>query len=581
MTEDLIHKLISKRYLLVAVILLPLTASVVSGAPPHPDLVARAAAGEIELPYYLSHYHQLRSKGVNDPDIHPGTVDKRSDGMLALSPRYAGEFRVLAVLVDFADNPASVDGSFFDSLVFGDVGPTVREYYREVSYDQVLMTSVDLPSDLGWRRAPQTYAYYVNGQNGIGSYPQNSQKLVEDIIEQIDPLVDFSIYDNDGDGDVDGLVVIHAGQGAEYGGGSDDIWSHKWNISGQYRDGVYLSSYTIQPEYLTMPGDQTIGVIAHELGHVFGLPDLYDTDYSSHGVGKWGLMSFGSWLGPRGRGESPAHLCAWSKMELGWITPTGVVQAVLAQTIANVEETGECFRLSISDTAGSEYFLVENRQRTGFDSYLPGSGLLIWHIDDAQDGNTGEWYPGLATSTHYQVALEQADGLYELERKSDHGDAGDPFPGSLARTSFNATTIPNSNAYNGTISSLAVENITLIGSVVQADLLVGYSDDSLVTGGEDPPLPERVTLAQNYPNPFNPSTTISFATAGSARAVVEVYNSLGQKAATILDRVVPAGETSVVFDGIGENGRQLASGVYYYRVALAGFEEAKKMVLVR
>ncbi len=553
-----------------------------AAAPPHPDLLDKLAKGEEKLPYHLTHLDEGRQKGIDQAEPKRSFLSKTSDGSMSLSPVITGQFRALAILVDFSDNPASVSSTDFDSLIFGTLGATVANYYAEVSYDLVQLSSVDLPSDIGWQRAPETYAYYVGGANGTGTYPNNSQKLVEDLIDLIDPVVDFSRYDNDQDGLVDGLIVIHAGPGAEYVGGSDKIWSHKWNINTRYRDGVGLSAYTIQPEYLTSPGDQTIGVISHEMGHLFGLPDLYDTDYSSNGVGKWGLMSFGSWLGPQGKGESPAHLCAWSKMQLGWLNPIDVVLDRISEPINNSEENALVYRLYPGETGATEYFLVENRQKIGYDSYLPGSGLLIWHIDDSRNSNTGEWYPGLSASTHYQVALEQADGLYELEHKSDHGDGGDPFPGSFANTTFNAASSPSSNTYGGTVSPVSVNNINIVDGVAYADLSVGI-DDTLAGGGEDPEpvLPQRVELHQNYPNPFNPSTTISFSTVVPGRALVEVYNSLGRKVVTLMDETVAAGVTTVTFDATPNDGTELSSGVYFYRIVVGDREETKKMVLLR
>jgi immune inhibitor A len=572
---------LSKWVVLAAMKLLLVSSAV--AAPPHPGLVLRLASGDTKIPYHLVNLDEVRSKGVDRVESRTGVAAKSADGSFSASPGIVGQFKVLAILVDFADNAAAVSTVDFDSLIFGSEGATVSEYYREVSYDLVQLTSVDLPSDLGWRRAPQTYAYYVNDRNGTGSYPNNSQKLVEDLVDMVDPLVDFSDYDNDGDGMVDGLVVIHAGFGAEYGGGSDVIWSHKWNITARSRDGVTISTYTIQPEFLSVPGDQTIGVISHELGHLFGLPDLYDTDYSSFGVGKWGLMSFGSWLGPLDKGESPAHLSAWSKMQLGWLTPVDVLDDLTSEMILNAEQNAVAYRLYTADTANNEYFLIENRQHIGFDSYLPNTGLMIWHIDDSKDTNTREWYPGMAASSHYLVALEQADGLYELELKTDYGDGGDPYPGTFARSSFNSASAPNSDTYSGEVTTVSVENISVVGNTAYADLTSGMSDGGLASGGgdEEPLIPQSLELAQNYPNPFNPTTTIRFSTPNAAHARVEVFNSLGRKVANIFDQNVPAGETTVLFDASDGDNVQLASGVYFYRIVIGDQEETKKMVLLR
>src|SRR3990172_9249534 len=121
-----------------------------------------------------------------------------------------------------------------------------------------------------------------------------------------------------------------------------------------------------------------IGVIAHEFGHDLGLPDLYDTDGSSNGgVGEWDIMATGSWNGSP-RGTQPAHMTAWAKIKLGWLTPTVVTSALLGQSIGRAETNPVAFQLVIrTSSAGDEYFLVENRQATGFDASLPGAGLLV------------------------------------------------------------------------------------------------------------------------------------------------------------------------------------------------------------
>ena len=183
---------------------------------------------------------------------------------------------------------------------------------------------MNLPSSIGWQTAPQTYASYVDGKNGTGAYPNNSQKLLEDLVDAVDPVVDFSLYDNDANGFVDVILVIHSGTGAEFFGNNDDIWSHKWSITPRAKDGVWISSYTIQPEFWIAPGDMTIGVYAHELGHVLGLHDLYDTDYSANGLGQWALMTVGSWNGPSPGGGTPAHPSPCSLFQMGCHTASTV-----------------------------------------------------------------------------------------------------------------------------------------------------------------------------------------------------------------------------------------------------------------
>lgn len=548
----------------------------VMGMPPRPVDGDAELASRYQASYYLQHLDELRAQGLCAADhfLQNNVAAKTADGK---APAITGTFRVLALLVEFSDDTNKVAASFFDSLVFSSSGPTVKSYFSEVSYTQLDLVTVNLPTALGWRTAPQTYAYYVNNEQGVGTYPHNSQKLVEDLVDQVDGVVNFANYDNDGNGYVDVLLVVHAGTGAEFSGLNTDIWSHKWAISPRLKDGKYISSYTVQPEYWQTPGDMTIGVYAHELSHGFGLPDLYDTDYSSNGVGRWCIMATGSWNGPGGMGGSPSHPCAWSRAEMGFQTVTNVAANQNGQSIASVESGGPIYRLWTSGGVSPEYFLVENRQRTGFDTYLPNSGLLIWHIDDNKSGNTQEWYPGQAAASHYLVALEQADGLYELEHRTDAGDAADAFPGSGSVTAFNAVSTPTSNSYAGANTFVAVNNITPSGANIVADLIVG-----LAAGAEDPvELPSVFDLAQNYPNPFNPTTEIAFTLSDSGPVTLEVFNIVGQKVRTLLNDRAIAGSQSVIWDGTSDAGDDVSSGIYMYRLTVGDRTTARKMVLVR
>ncbi|HEX2897803.1 MAG TPA: M6 family metalloprotease domain-containing protein, partial [candidate division Zixibacteria bacterium] len=510
--------------------------------PPHPDLMDRVAAAKVIKPYYMEHSNEIHKKGVCQPEhfFKPG-VTFRND---QLASPAAAPFRVLAILVKFSDHDSSVSANFFDSLVFGANGTTVRNYYSEISYAQLDMITVNMPSSLGWRTAPQTYDYYVNDSNGFGSYPQNSQKLVEDMVDQIDGLVNFSQYDNDGNGFVDCLLLIHSGTGAEFSGSSSDFWSHKWSITPRQKDGVFISSFTVQPEFWIAPGDMTIGVYAHELGHGFGLPDLYDTDQGSYGIGKWCIMSYGSWNGPYPGGGSPAHPCAWSRIEMGFATATNITSNQSDVDILDVEQNSTIYRLWTSGNMGNEYFLVENRQRTGYDTFLPQSGLLIWHIDDAKAGNTQEWWPGQPNANHYKVALEQADGSFELEHRIDQGDGFDVFPGLGNNTSFDAVSSPNSDAYTLGTSFVGVQNISALGNVINADLIVGFSAGI----GDETELPNTFELAQNYPNPFNPYTTISFSLPVNSQVGLEIYNLKGELTASLVNQRLSAGNHSYVWD---------------------------------
>src|SRR5215831_17531934 len=368
-----------------------------------------------------------------------------------------GAVRVIVVLVQFSDKALGQTAAHFNDLFFSsDVLPhgSVKEYYSEVTAGLVdIVGEVVGPFTL-----PQTLAWYANNNFGIGrpSGTPRANIMARDAAVAADPSVNFAPYDNDRNGFVDAFIVVHSGSGGEQTGNSGDIWSHKWTLpSALSADGTQIFAY------LTIPEDARIGVCAHELGHLlFGFPDLYDTDDTSEGIGNWCLMAGGSW---NGGGDVPAHPSAWCKVQQGWATVTNVTTGGVT-SIADVKATHNVHRLWKDGAGGSEYFLLENRQRTGYDANLPGDGLLIWHIDEAQPGNTDE--------NHYKVALMQADGKRDLELDHNRGDGGDPYPGSSGNTSFNSTSTPNSNSYAGQLTCVAVTGISASSPTMSASLVV-------------------------------------------------------------------------------------------------------------
>jgi M6 family metalloprotease-like protein len=367
-------------------------------------------------------------------------------------------------------SPAQLQQQLFD-------GPnptgTITQYYDQISRGYLTLTGTVYGAQGGGLfqvSQPDTYYEGPAGCNGFCGSAHTGEYLKE-LLDGADPWVDFSRFDNDGpdgvpnSGDDDGYVDVVAFVQPESGGdcGNDNIWSYHWTYDAWWgapyttddpsANGGYIrvSDYTIQP--LLSCDDSSlieIGVFAHELGHAFGLPDLYDIDYSSRGIGIWGLMGAGSWGGDMYHPQTPTHMCAWSKEQLGWVDPVPVYGDPTEFSLPAVETSGEVLKAFPHGIPGNEYFLIENRVQTGFDSDLPTSGIAIWHVDSAVTGNQND--------THRLVDLEEADGLDQLDAYTSFGDAGDLFPGAASAPAFDDTTYPDAHTYAGNPTGLGVSN---------------------------------------------------------------------------------------------------------------------------
>ncbi len=404
--------------------------------------------------------------GFNDGLIYPpgmGPVPAPKTGVslsmaAALAPQTTRKLHALALLVDFSDNKGTRPAADFQKMLFDATNPnSMTSYYKKIS-GGALQVSGDVK---GYVRAPKAYTFYTNGQSGTGNtFPKNTPGLLQDALTKFTATNSLAPYDTDGDGFVDGIFLIHAGGGAEAEANATKrknmIWSHKWTLPTPFvKNGVRVFAYSTEPE------DGKVGVFCHEFGHVLGLPDLYDTSNRTEGVGDWCLMGGGSW---GGGGASPTRMSCWCLTRLGWIKPT-VVTTAKSLTLPTLEvDPAACYRLWTGGAAGPEYFLIENRQKTGMDKSLPGSGLAVWHVDERQSGNTNP----LA----YMVGLVQADGLKELEQAINRGDAGDLFPGTKKVTGFSDTTNPSTRANSGTASKVKISAITVEGTRIKAKVKV-------------------------------------------------------------------------------------------------------------
>jgi immune inhibitor A len=491
--------------------------------PPHPSLDGLIAAGKAKLPTFYTDRARVAQRAAARAKAKALTKAPKKGVAKAGAP-ISGSIKALAVVVDFSDKVHTVTATYFDTLIFAPPVASglgsVRDFYNKVSYGQVDIITVNLPSSKGWVRAPQTYDYYVNSAYGTDSpYPNNSQKLAEDVVDALHTAgVDFSQYDNTGSGVTAPIMLIHAGPGAEASGDVHDIWSHSWSLQNpRTYNGVTIQDYVIMPEYWynvnAATSDMTIGVFAHEMAHGFwSLPDLYDRTYSSYGLGDWSLMASGSWNGPNGLGGGPAWPDAWSRVQMGFVTPAEVTGSVTGQSIPqtynNPAPAHTVLKLNSPVLGSQEYFLIENRQQTPntYDLYLPGSGLLIYHVDEAM-WNYALWndnpcivFPSCnCAAAHYLVALLQNDGIRDLERMVNTGDSFDPFPGSNFWRNWSMATNPSSGSwYTCSDTGISLANISNSGAVMTANITVPTT--AWATGVNPSALSNRCRQGKNAAN---------------------------------------------------------------------------------
>jgi M6 family metalloprotease-like protein len=547
-------------------------------------------------------------------------------------PLVSGNWKTLVILIDFPDyhwdnghDPYFANGdstrtyvqSHYSSMLFSDISykdpfatnaytGSLRDFYRDNSYGQFLVSGTVTV----WYRAPHTYRYYCNTDGVAGTTDDYGWArsdsgmvwdLVRDAVTAANPTVDFSQFDNNHDGKVDGLFVVHAGPGAEAVASNNSsaavgyIWSHKWSIPNMVVDGVTVSGYTMEPE------DGTVGVFCHEFGHDLGLPDLYDVDYSSEGMGEWDLMSSGGWCRRPGDpyGTCPAHMSAWCKTQLGWVVPTNVTSPRIAQSIPPVETSPAVYRLWTNGASGGEYFLIENRQNIGFDvgltrrqydyGLLPANGLLIYHVDESMPDNTNEAHKRIdvVEATPYWTGTSWFEQLDRARsRPSDQylsnpnrGDNGDPWPGwsgvnatltdyvgPRSRDAFGPTTSPSSNAYSGAPSGVALTHIALSGANVVADLYT--STPTAIAAGARVDARRAVALAGPSVLRDHASVTLTVA-AAEAPAAVRVIDARGRTVRELYRGRAEAGDHVLTWDARDANGHVVPSGVYILRAEVS------------
>lgn len=439
-------------------------------------------------------------------------------------PDSRGSMKLLCILMEFPDKPFVKTNQDFQNLFnqvgynFGGASGSVHDYYAEASYNTLNLT-FDV---VGPYQTYENMAFY--GSNSFG----DASQMAYEAINHAQNVVDFSDYDNDNDGTVDGLYIIFAGNGEEAGAGGDAIWSHAGWISA-FHDGVQIDGYACSPEHRGASGNSItyIGVICHELGHVLGAPDYYDTNYetggSYEGTGNWDLMASGSW---NNSGRTPAHPNPRIKVyTYQWadVTILSTAQTVLLPT--SLYYQNGFYR--INTNTNNEYFILENRVSSNFDIGIPGYGMMIYRC--ASNVNSGS-----INTTHrqkfYPVAANSSQSLPTANVYGSINALSCPWPGSLNKTTFTDSTTPSMKSWANANTNKPITNISLnpLSNVISFDFMGGGSLPSHTVF-----IPQRVgvnvvpeaTATNPVPNNGSFSFTVTLAnTHSNSNLIVRVGN---------------------------------------------------------
>ncbi|MBP5344713.1 MAG: M6 family metalloprotease domain-containing protein [Bacteroidales bacterium] len=424
---------------------------------------------------------------------------QRKNAPAAASP-YTGQKKGLILLVNFTDvsfqeendwtlynNIANTPG-YTDDLGFEG---SVYDYFKEQSHGLFELT-FDVVGPLALSK-PASY-YGQNNRYGQDKHP--AQMVIEAIGLAKQQVSDWSQYDWDNDGEVDQVMVIYAGEGEATGGDASTIWPHEFDLYSASHGGdgtgpvtvaenLVVNTYAVANEcsedgfgFMEVEG---IGVICHEFTHCLGLMDMYDTEYTgNYGMYDWSLMDNGSY---NGYGFVPAGYTSFEKYSIGWLTP---IELTAETSVTDLQPLSSAHAAYIIRNAAypDEYYMLENRQLSGFDRELPAAGMLILHVDYDKNVWDGNAINAGGNDAHEHCTIFHADGMnyfadystrlnkktviddeyYELRDKLKADVQGDVYPqannNQLTNTSTPRAFLYNKNTDGRKLMNVSITNIT-------------------------------------------------------------------------------------------------------------------------
>ena len=459
-----------------------------------------------------------------------------------------GTDSLLVILVGFSDVPFTYTNQNFVNLVsqpnYNGYG-SVRDYYLDNSNNQFNMAI----RVVGPYTLPNNMAYYGSNVNEN----ENIQNFVRDVIDLADPDVDFSHFDNDNDGEVDGIHIIYAGTPESSTGNDDEIWPHRWSLwmYQVYKDNTLIWTYSCSAEKRNSTQMDGIGTMCHEFGHVLGFPDNYDTDYeesngNSVSTGYYDLMASGSY---NNNGDTPPYLSVGEKIITNWVTVDTLSSPrdnARLRAINGTADTGYYVGVPNSD----EFFIFEMRKKAGWDLFIPGEGMLIYHGDRVKINNWLTYGNNTinVTPSERGWVIEPSTGVY-----NDGTNAYAPF-GSISNINSFSPNSPNAPQLNdGTlIPNLSVTSIHYTSNNTMA---FNYNSSNLEIEVNETP------TGDTYPDGFLATGYLENVGSHNVTSKGIVYST---------NASCPFNSNNAIYDN--SNGEEisvlvsnLSSGKYYYR----------------
>lgn len=426
--------------------------------------------------------HEVKIGGLALTDTNARTSSMKSESSLTPSTP-APHQKILVVLVGFANVQISQTDAFWSETFFSDTQKSVHNYYDQVSGGKVSFEPASENSaDAAHNGAVNDGVVRVQmGYNhpaaqGYTNTEVTQEQIAAAAIDAVEAaassIPNLAAYDTNGNGVLEQselhIVTIFAGY--EMSGGYsiyNAIWGHAASYEptgvGNLGGGLKLGGYMAVGEKMDAANPITIGVFCHELGHSLGLPDLYDYGYDSMGLGGHSLMALGNWGAEAGGqpGSTPVHLDAWSKIQLGFVTPTNI--SANGTYTVNAQSSTNYNVLKIVGGLPGQYFLVERRALTGYDAGLNmfkiSPGVAIYHIDENVITTGAQFWDGLINDNEYRKAvdLEEANmgllGYSEMDTNAATIDGRQYFTTAIGLNTFGPNTNPSSGAYDKAIVS--------------------------------------------------------------------------------------------------------------------------------